>query len=327
MKRRQFIAGLGSAAAWPVVARAQQAAMPVIGILQSGNTVRFPPAYASFFQGLSDMGYVEGRNVAVEFRGTDQYDQLLALAADLVRRKVAVIYAIGTANDAMAAKAATTTIPIVFANGSDPVKIGLVPSLSRPGGNITGVTFFLSEIVARRLQFLRELVPGAGVGTIGFLTNPTSLQSEPRTSDVLAAAQRVNQQIRVVTASTVNEIDAAFAAAAEQHLAALIVDGDPLFNSQRDQMVALAARYRIPSSYPTRVFADAGGLMSYGDKRFELIRQSGIYVGRILKGDKPSDLPVLQPTKFELVINMKTAKALGLTIPETLLATADEVIQ
>jgi putative ABC transport system substrate-binding protein len=326
MKRRQFIAGLGSAAAWPVVARAQQAAMPVIGILQSGNTVRFPPAYAPFFQGLSDMGYVEGRNVAVEFRGTDQYDQLLALAADLVRRKVAVIYAIGTANDAMAAKAATTTIPIVFANGSDPVKIGLVPSLSRPGGNITGVTFFLSEVVTKRLQWIRELVPEAAVGTIGFLTNPTSLQSEPRTSDVLAAAQRVNQQIRVVTASTVNEIDAAFAAAAEQHLAALIVS-DPLFNSQRYQMVALAARYRIPSSYPTRVFADAGGLMSYGDKRFELIRQSGIYVGRILKGDKPSDLPVLQPTKFELVINMKTAKALGLTIPETLLATADEVIQ
>ena len=273
------------------------------------------------------MGYVEGHNVAVEFRGADQYDQLVTLAADLVRRKVAVILAMGTANDAMAAKAATTTIPIVFANGSDPVKIGLVPSLSRPGGNITGVTFFISEVVARRLQFLRELVPGAAASTIGLLTNPTSLLSEPRTSDMLAAAQRIGQQLRVLTAATVNEIDAAFAAAAEQHLAALIVDGDPLFNRQRDQMAALAARYRIPSSYPTRVFADAGGLMSYGDKRFESYRQVGIYVGRILKGDKPSDLPVMQPTRFELVINMKTAKALGLTVPNTLLVAADEVIE
>jgi len=274
------------------------------------------------------MGYVEGRNVAFEFRGANnEYDQLLALATDLVHRKVAVIVAMGTANAAMAAKAATTTIPIVFANGSDPIRVGIVPSLSRPGGNITGVTFFISEVVAQRLQFLRELVPGAAGGHIGFLTNPTNLLSEPDTSDMVAAAQRIGQEIRVLTASTVNEIDAAFAVAADQHLAALIVDGDNLFNTQHDQMAALAARYRIPSTYPTRVFADAGGLLSYGDNRLESVRQAGIYVGRILKGDKPSDLPVLQPAKFELSINLKTAKALGLAIPSNLVALADEVIE
>jgi putative ABC transport system substrate-binding protein len=303
-------------------------AVPVIGFLYSGRTVR-PPNTPSpaFFQGLSEMGYVEGRNVAIEYRGSDQYDQLLALAADLVRRKVAVIYATGTANSAMAAKAATTTIPIVFNNGSDPIRVGLVPSLSRPGGNITGVTLFISVVVARRLQYLRELVPSAAMGTVGFLTNPTNLLSNPDTSDVLAAAQKIGQQIRVLTASTVNAIDAAFGAAAEEHLAALIIDGDALFNRQHDQMVALAARYRIPSTYPADVFVNAGGLVSYANDRNESGRQSGVYVGRILKGDKPSDLPVLQPTKFDLAINLKTAKALGLTIPETLLATADEVIQ
>jgi putative ABC transport system substrate-binding protein len=252
---------------------------------------------------------------------------LLALAADLVRLKVAVIYASSTANSAMAAKAATTTIPIVFSNGSDPIRVGLVPSLSRPGGNITGVTYFISEVVVRRLQLLRELVPGASVGTIGFLSNPTNLLSEPNTSDMLMAAQGIGQQIRVLTASTVNAIDGALATAAEQHFAALIVDGDALFNARRDQIAALAARYRIPSTYPTRVFADAGGLMSYGDNRAESGRQAGICVGRILKGDNPSDMPVLQPTKFELVINMKTAMALGLTVPLTLQVAADKVIK
>jgi putative ABC transport system substrate-binding protein len=328
IERRQFIAGLGSAAAWPLAARAQQAAMPVIGFLFSGSTATRPSAQASgFFQGLSEMGYVEGRNVTLDFRVAEQYAQLAALAADLVRRKVAVIYAAGNVNDALAAKAATTTIPIVFGNGSDPIRAGLVPSLSRPGGNITGVTFFNSEVLAVRLQFLRELVPGAAAGTIGLLTNPTNLMSEPNTSEVLVAAQRIGQQIRVLTANTVNEIDAAFADAAEQHVAALFVVGDALFYYQRDQMAALADRYRMPSSYPNRAFAEAGGLMSYGDNRFESLRQLGIYVGRILKGDKPSDLPVMQPTRMEMVINLKTANALGLTIPETLLATADEVIQ
>jgi putative ABC transport system substrate-binding protein len=328
MRRRDFIAGLGAGAAWPLAARAQQPAMPVIGILAAGTTVRTTtPLQQEFFKGLSEMGYVEGRNVGVEWRGSDQYDQLPALAADLVRRKVAVIYATGTANSAMAAKTATTTIPIVFNNGSDPIRVGLVPSLSRPGGNITGVTVFISEIVAQRLQYLRELVPAAAVGTIGFLTNPTNLLSKPDTSDILAAAQRIGQQIRVLTASTVNEIDAAFAAAAEERLAALIVDGDALFASQDEGMAALAARYRIPSTYPAPYFADAGGLMSYADDRTESQRQAGIYVGRILKGDKPSDLPVLQPTKFELVINMKTARALGLTVPLTLQVAADRVIE
>jgi len=215
----------------------------------------------------------------------------------------------------------------VFGNGSDAIRVGLVPSLSRPDGNITGVTYFISEVVTQRLQYLRELVPGAAVGTIGFLTNPTNLLSKPDTSDMLTAAQRIGQQIRVLTASTVNAIDAAFAAAAEESLAALIVDGDALFSAQRDRMPALAARYRIPSTYPAYYFADAGGLMSYGDNRNESSRQAGIYVGRILKSDKPSDLPVLQPTKFELIINMKTAKSLGLTVPLTLQVAADRVIE
>jgi putative ABC transport system substrate-binding protein len=329
LKRRDFITLLGGAAAWPLAARAQQQALPVIGYLSSGVTGRPPPSPGTiaFFQGLSETGYVEGRNVTVEYRGSEQYNQLPALAADLVRRKVAVICAFGSVNSAMAAKAATTTIPIVFSNGSDPVREGLVPSLSRPGGNVTGVNFFNGEVGGLRLQHLRELAPAAAVGTIGFLTNPAGLQSKLRTSDMLTAAQRVVQQVKVLTATTVSEIDAAFAAAADEQLAALIVDGDGLLNLRHDQIVALAARYRIPASYPTRVFTDAGGLMSYGDIRTELLRQAGIYVGRILKGDKPSDLPVLQPTKFELVINMKTAKALGLTVPPTLLALADEVIE
>jgi putative ABC transport system substrate-binding protein len=324
MNRREIIAGLAGAAAWPVVARAQQPAMPVIGFLASSGQPRDP----DFFKGLDDMGYVVGRNVAVEYRWADgKYDQLPALAADLVRRKVAVIYASGTANSAMAAKAATATIPIVFGNGSDPIKAGLIPSLSRPGGNVTGVTFFISEVVTQRLRWLRELAPQVVTSTIGFLKNPTNLLNERDTSDMLAAARSVGQQISVLSASTVEEIDAAFAAAAERHLGALIVDGDALFNRRRDQMAALAERYKIPSSYPTRVFTEAGGLMSYGDNRSESHRQIGIYVGRILKGEKPSDLPVLQPTKFELVVNVKTAKALGLTIPLTVQVAADELIE
>jgi putative ABC transport system substrate-binding protein len=327
MRRRDFITLLGgAAAAWPLAARAQQPALPVIGYLHAGVTVR-PSFSPGFIQGLSEMGYVVGRNVAVEFRRAEQYDQLPALAADLVRRRVAVIFAGGAVDIAMAAKAATTTIPIVFTNGSDPVRVGLVPSLSRPGGNVTGVTFLNSEVVGLRLQHLRELVPAAAVGTVGFLTNPTTLVSKARTSDILAAAQRVGQQTRVLTASTGSEIDAAFAAVAEELLAGLIVDGDGLFTRQVDQMAVLAARYRIPSSYVTRVFPEASGLMSYGDNRAESNRQAGIYVGRILKGDKPSDLPVLQPARFELIINMKAAKALGLTIPLTLQYAANEVIE
>jgi putative tryptophan/tyrosine transport system substrate-binding protein len=328
IRRREFIVGLG-AAGWPLTARAQQPALPVIGFLNSGAGVRTRPAGSAliFYKGLNEMGYVEGRNVAIDARGADQYDQLLALASDFVRRKVAVIFAFGTANGAIAAKAATATIPIVFAYGGDPIKVGLVASLSRPGGNVTGVTYFTSEVVAKRLQWLRELVPEAATTTIGFLKNPTNLASDLDTSDMLAAARSVGQQISVLTASSVSEIDAAFATAAEQHLGALIVDGDALFNVRRDQMAALAARHRIPSSYPTRVFTDAGGLMSYGDNRRESGRQAGIYVGRVLKGEKPSDLPVLQPTTFELVVNMKTARALGLVVPQSILLVADEVIE
>jgi len=325
MQRREFIAGLGSAAvAWPLEARAQQPAMPVIGFLYGGSA---PVLGTGFFKGLNEMGYVVGRNVAVEYRyAENQFDRLPALAADLVRRRVAVIVATG-GTVAVPAKAATTTIPIVFSTGGDPVALGLVASLNRPGANVTGVTLFVSEVVTQRLRWLRELVPQAATSTIGFLKNPTNPLSEPDTSKILAAARSVGQQISVLRASTVDEIDAAFAAAAERHLGALIVDGDTFFSGRPDQMAALAVRYKIPSSYATRAFAEAGGLMSYGDNRNESLRQAGIYVGRILKGDKPSDLPVLQPTKFELVVNLKTAKALGLTVPQTLLVAADEVIE
>jgi putative tryptophan/tyrosine transport system substrate-binding protein len=330
MKRREFITLLGGAAvAFPLASRAQQPTLPVIGWLSGGSPVNDPgPEVEAFFKGLNEMGYVEGRNVAIEYRHAEnQYDRLPALAADLVRRRVAVIVAIGAANSAMAAKAATATIPIVFVNGVDPIKVGLVPSLSRPSGNVTGMSYFTSTLVAKRLELLREMVPQAATATIGFLTNPTNLLSEGDTADIQAAARSIGQQIDVLRASTVNEIDTAFAAAAERHLGALLVDGDNLFNERRNQMAALAARYKIPSSYPTRVFAEAGGLMSYGENRRELNRQAGIYVGRILKGDKPSDLPVQQPTRFELVVNLKAAKAIGLTISESFLLRADEVIE
>jgi putative ABC transport system substrate-binding protein len=328
--RRQFISALGgTAVAWPFAARAQEPAMPVIGWLDSGSAVNKAALLGeAFFKGLNEMGYVEARNVAIEYRWAEgKYDQLPALAAELVDRNVAVIAAFSTANSAMAAKAATATIPIVFLNGSDPIKVGLVPSLSRPGSNVTGVSFFISTLAAKRLELLRELVPKAATATIGFLTNPTNLLSEASTADMHAATRSIGQKTNVLSAATANEIDTAFATAAEQHLGALLIDGDQLFNERRDQMVALAARYKIPTSYPTRVSTEAGGLMSYGDNRRESARQAGIYVGRILKGDKPSDLPVLQPTKFELVINLKTAKELGLTVPPLLLVRADEVIE
>jgi putative ABC transport system substrate-binding protein len=262
--------------------------------------------------------------VAFEYLWADgQYDRLPALAAELVRRKVAVILATGTANSARAAKAATAIIPIVFTNGSDPIKVGLVTSMNRPDGNATGVTGFQSTLAPKRLGMLRELVPQAKL--IGFLTNPANPISDP--AAIQAAARGVGQQMIVLTASTVDEIDKAFAAAPQQGVGALLVDGDVLFNNRHDQFAALAAHYKIPTSYPNRVFSDAGGLMSYQGDPLELQRLSGIYVGRILKGDKPADLPVLQPTKFLLVINLKTAKALGLTVPLTLLAIADEVIE
>jgi putative ABC transport system substrate-binding protein len=326
VKRREFITLLGGAASWPLAARAQQSAMPVIGWLESGSrqtTADYSPA---FRRGLAEAGYVEGHNVAIEYLFADsQYDRLPALADELVRRRVAIIYAINTANAVQAAKAATSEIPIVFANGSDPVKLGLAESLNRPGGNVTGVSYYVGALVAKRLELLRELVPQAI--TIGFLTNPNNLISERDTIDLQAAASSVGQQIIVLNASTVDELDTAFATAAQRRVGALLVDVDQLFNRRRDQIVALAARYGIPANYATRAFAEAGGLMSYGDDRLESVRQSGIYVGRILKGENPANLPVLLPSKFEFVINVKTANALGLTFPPSFHLRADEVIE
>jgi putative ABC transport system substrate-binding protein len=327
VKRRDFISLLGgAAAAWPLAARARQPAMPVIGWLESGSrqtTADYSPA---FRRGLAEAGYVEGQNVAIEYLFADsQYDRLPTLAAEFVRRRVAIIYAINTANAVQAAKAATSEIPIVFANGSDPVKLGLAESLNRPGRNVTGVSYYVGALVAKRLELLRELVPQAI--TIGFLTNPTNLISERDTIDLQTAAGSVGQQIIVLNASTVDELDTAFATAAQGRVGALLVDVDQLFNRRRDQIVALAARYKIPANYATRAFAEAGGLMSYGDDRLESVRQSGIYVGRILKGENPANLPVLLPTKFEFVINVKTANALGLTFPPSFHLRADEVIE
>jgi putative ABC transport system substrate-binding protein len=309
------------------VARAQQPVeMPVIGWLESGSRQTTADSLAAFRQGLAEMGYIEGRNVTIEYRFADsQYDRLPPLVAELVRRRVAVIYASNTSNAVQAAKAATSEIPIVFANGSDPVKLGFVASLNRPGGNVTGVSYYIGALVAKRLELLRELVPQAIM--IGFLTNPTNLISGRDTIDFRAAAATVDQQIIVFDATTEHEIDEAFANVAQRRVDALLVDVDQLFNRRRDQIVALAAQYGIPANYATRVFAEAGGLMSYGDDRQESIRQSAIYVGRILKGEKPANLPVLLPSKFEFVINTKTAKALGLTFPPSFHLRADEVIE
>jgi putative ABC transport system substrate-binding protein len=326
MQRRQFVTLLGGAVAWPMAACAQQPAVPVVGWLESGSRENTADYFSAFRQGLAEAGYVEGQNVTIEYRFADsQYDRLPALAGELVRRRVAVIYAMNAANAVQAAKAATAEIPIVFANGSDPVKLGLVASLNRPGGNITGVSYYVGTLVAKRLELLRELVPQAA--TIGFLTNPANLISERDTIDLQVAAGTVGQQIVVLNATTVDELDTAFASAAQRRVGALLVDVDNLFNRRRDQIVALAARYGVAANYATRAFAEAGGLMSYGDDRLESVRQSGIYVGRVLKGEKPANLPVLLPSKFEFVINLKTAKVLGLTFPPSFHLRADKVIE
>ena len=325
MKRREFITLLGgAAAAWPLAARAQQPAMPVIGFL-SGVGQPLPNIVSGFLKGLGELGYVQGRNVAIEYRSTENYDELAALAADLVGRQVAVIFAIGSANAAQAAMTATKTIPIVFTNASDPVALGLVASMNRPGGNVTGVSLLSGALLAKRLEILRELVPRAT--TIAFLTNPTNARTEEDKAVLLAAANSVGQNVRVFNGSTATEIETIFAVAAQQRIGAVLVNGDGYYNTQYDRMVALAARYAIPASYATRVPVDIGGLMSYGDDRQDSYRQGGIYVGRILKGDKPADLPVMQPSRFELVINLKTAKSLGLTVPLTLQVAATDVIE
>jgi putative ABC transport system substrate-binding protein len=327
MTRRDFIALLsGAAAAWPLAARAQQATMPVIGYLSARSAESDVPMLAAFRQGLSETGYVVGKNVAMEFRwGSGQYDRLRVLAEDLVRRQVAVLVTGGGEHVALAAKTATANIPIVFNIAEDPVRFGLVASLSRPGGNITGVTSLLGELGTKQFGLLRELLPKADV--IAMLVNPNDPWATSQTSKTEAAAQAVGQHLVVLKASTEHDIDAAFAMLVQRQAAALLVAASPLFVTKAEHLVGLSARHALPTIYFRREMADAGGLMSYGSSTAELYSQMGVYVGKILGGAKPADLPVQQPTKFELIINLKTAKALGLDVPLHLQQLADEVIE
>jgi putative ABC transport system substrate-binding protein len=328
MRRREFISLLGGApAAWPLVARAQQPAMPVIGFLDSRSPDGMTDRLRAFHEGLKDSGYVERENVAIEYHWAEnQLDRLPELAAELVRQQVAVIVASGGIAPALAAKAATTTIPIVFLAAEDPVRLGLVASLAKPGGNLTGINFFNAELTAKRLQLLREMVPGAA--RIAVLVNPANATTTETTlRDVQPAARAMGLQIQVLNASTNREIDAAFATFVRERPDAVFVGIDPFLISRRVQLAQLATLHQVPAAYALREFAEAGGLMSYGTNIADAFRQIGVYAGRILKGAKPADLPVVQSTKFELVINASTARMLGLTVPSTLLATADEVIE
>jgi putative tryptophan/tyrosine transport system substrate-binding protein len=328
MRRRQFIALLSGAATWPLVARAQQPTMPVIGWLdiRSSDTM-MGDRLRGFRQGLKDTGYVERENVAIEYRWAENsVDRLSELTAELVRRQVAVIVTPGGPVAVLAAKAATPTIPIVFIVTQDPVGLGLVASLARPGGSLTGVNIFTAELVAKRLELLRDLVPGAA--RVAVLANPTNATiAETTVRDVEASARALGLQIQVFNVSTIREIDAAFATFARERPDALFVAGDPFFNSRRVQLAHLATRHAVPTTYALRDYVEAGGLMSYGPNIADAYRQMGVYTGRILKGAKPADLPVVQSNKFELVINAGTARMLGLTVPDKLLATADEVIE
>jgi putative ABC transport system substrate-binding protein len=325
VKRRTFIVGLGSAATWPVVARAQQAAVPVVGYLSSGAPQSNARYVAAVREGLSESGFIEGRNVAVEYSFANSVnDRLPELAADLVRRRVTVILA-STLRAALAAKAATATIPIVFRTGADPVQYGLVASFNEPGGNVTGINDIGLDLGPKRLGLLRDLLPTAS--RFAMLVDPTAPSTESSLTQAQVAASTVAQPIEVVTASNSGEIDSAFASLAEARIDAVLVNSDALFFNRRAQVVSLAMHHRLPAIYSQREFADGGGLMSYGTSIADSQRLAGTYAGRILKGEKPASLPVLRPVKFEFVINLKTAKAFGLTIPETLLATADEVIQ
>jgi putative ABC transport system substrate-binding protein len=327
MKRREFIALLGSAAAaWPNVARAQQPARPIVGVLDSATGDEYTRRLAAVRKGLNEIGFVDGRNVSVEGRSAEgsNNDRLTALAMELVRRKVSVIVTLGLPT-ALAAKKATATIPIVFETGDDPVTTGLVSAFNRPGGNVTGISLLSPEMATKRLAFLRELVPKADV--MGVLVNTTNPSNERQLSELQAAARTIMVQLRVVRATSAQDIDAAFETFAQQRIGALLVGSDPLFFSRRSQLIVLAARHAIPTSYPDRDFSVAGGLMSYAANRTEGLIQTGMYAGRILKGEKPANLPVLLPIKFELVINLQTAKTLALTVPLTLQVAADEIIE
>jgi putative ABC transport system substrate-binding protein len=327
MRRRQFISLLGSAAAaWPLAARAQQAALPVVGFVYPSVPELSAGIVAAFRKGLNETGFVEGRNVTIEFRfGYNDIAQLPKLAADLVDRRVAVIATPGSTPSALAAKAATATIPIVFGIGPDPVEIGLVASLNRPGGNITGITSMNAELGAKRLGLLHELLPSAV--RFAVLVNPNNRNAEPLTRDAQATASAIGREIEIFAASSAREIDAAFVSLLQKRADALLVSPDPLFGSRRVQLVTLATHHRLPTIYSFRENVEIGGLMSYGSSAAERDRQVGIYAGRILKGEKPADLPVIRADKFEFVINLQTARVLGLDVSPTLLALADEVIE
>jgi putative tryptophan/tyrosine transport system substrate-binding protein len=327
MRRREFITRLGSAAAtWPLAARAQQPSMPVVGFISSRSPDESASAVVAFRQGLAEAGYVEGQNVEITFRWAEgHYDRLPMMAADLARRQVTAILATGGNPPVFAVKVATATIPIVFIIGSDPVEVGFVASLNRPGGNITGVSLFTSVLVAKRLELLRELVPAATI--IAFLVNPDNSNARPDTAVMQAAAARLGQKLIVLSARTDQDIDLAFASLGQQQATALVVNTDAFFLTRRNQLASLEARYAIPTIHDLREYIAAGGLVSYGTNLADAYRQGGTYVGRILKGEKPHSLPVMQPTKFDLVINLKTARALGLEIPPSVLALADEVIE
>jgi putative tryptophan/tyrosine transport system substrate-binding protein len=324
MRRRKFVTLLVGAAAWPLGAQAQQPAMPVVGLLGSGSAEAYAQLVGSFRRGLNEAGYVEGQNVLIEYRwAEDQYDRLPALAAELVSRQVAVLFALNDPS-ARVAKAATATVPILFIS-SDPVKLGLVASLNRPGGNVTGVSILSATLEAKRLEFLLELVPKAQA--VAVLINPNNPPAEGQLADAQGAARTLGRHIQVLRASSEREIDMAFAALVEQRAGALLVGSDPFFNQRYEKLVLLAARNAVPAAYAWREFPASGGLMSYGTSRSDAYRLVGIYAGRVLKGEKPADLPVQQSVKVELVINLKTAKALGLAVPITLLGRADEVIE
>src|SRR5262245_13882120 len=327
IRRREFITLLGgTATAWPLAARAQQSGLSTIGYLSTRSPDEAKYVTDAFVRGLSETGFVAGRNLTIEFRWAElQYDKLPALASDLIRRQVAVIAAVGGAHSGLAAKALTSTIPIIFVSAGDPITFGLVRSMNRPEGNVTGINMITVALAPKRLALLHELIPAPAVITM--LANPTSPYFEPETQDVLAAARDLGRQVEVLKAATPQQIDDAFAQLARQGAGAVIVSGDPFFDTQRARLVALAARHAIPAIYQWREFATIGGLMSYGTSITDVYRQAGVYSGRVLKGARPSDLPVLQPTKVELVINLTSARALGVNIADKLLVLADEVIE